>query len=231
MQGKLFPVKQVQTFLGSYTELKHDTLLYVKQSFAEAGGGSDEKPPPVPRGFVEPNLAFWQELQRLVAYTSAGFKKYGLFAKELEEYGRLTTFKARVNFYTSLAVKELKGAPLSEADYEKLRTGNLTYLAQPFVEGAILEDKEKRAGLIADIHTDALKGQILYEATGEPYFILALVGNEGVSRLTVGVAFNHYEFTGPLGTRYSDADWQAKVYGAPPQLPPKNFWYRALMTQ
>jgi hypothetical protein len=45
------------------------------------------------------------------------------------------------------------------------------------------------------------------------------------------VAFNHYEFTGPLGTRYSDADWQAKVYGAPPQLPPKNFWYRALMTQ
>jgi hypothetical protein len=89
MQGKLFPVKQVQTFLGSYTELKHDTLLYVKQSFAEAGGGSDEKPPPVPRGFVEPNLAFWQELQRLVAYTSAGFKKYGLFEKNWKG-GRLT---------------------------------------------------------------------------------------------------------------------------------------------
>ena len=146
MQGKLFPVKQVQTFLGSYTELKHDTLLYVKQSFAEGGGGGDEKRPPVPRGFVEPNLAFWQELQRLIAYTSAGFKKYGLFAKELEEYGRLTTFKAQVNFYTSLAVKELNGAPLTEAEYEKLRTGNLTYLAQPFVEGAILEEKEKRAG-------------------------------------------------------------------------------------
>ena len=43
MQGKLFPVKQLQTFLGSYAELKHDTLLYVKQNFAEAGDGADEK--------------------------------------------------------------------------------------------------------------------------------------------------------------------------------------------
>jgi hypothetical protein len=231
MQGKIFPVKQVQTFLGSYTELKHDTLLYVKQSFAEGGDGGDEKRPPVPRGFVEPNLAFWQELQRLIAYTSAGFKKYGLFAKELEEYGRLTTFKARVNFYTSLAVKELRGAPLTEAEYEKLRRESLAFLARPFVEGAILEEKEKRAGLIADVHTDAVNNQVLYEATGEPYFILALVGNEGVSRLTVGVAFNHYEFTGPLGTRYTDADWQARVYGTPPQLPPKSFWYRALLSQ
>ncbi|OGR24817.1 MAG: hypothetical protein A2139_10845 [Desulfobacca sp. RBG_16_60_12] len=231
MQGKLFTIKQVQTFLGSYTELKHDTLLYAKQNFAEAGDGSDETPPPVPRGFVEPNLAFWQELQRLIAYTAAGFEKYGLFKGELEEYGRLNIFKERVKFYTSLAVKELNGAPLSEAEYEKLRSEGLAFLARPFVEGAILEEKAKRAALIADIHTDAVKGQILYEATGEPYFILALVGNENSSRLTVGVAFNSYEFTGPLTSRYTDADWQARVYATPPQLPPKPFWYKPLMAR
>jgi hypothetical protein len=231
MQGKLFPIKQLQTFLGSYAELKHDTLLYVKQNFAEKGSGGDENRPPVPRGFVEPNMAFWQELQRLVDYTTAGFKKYGLFKKELEEYGRLNSFQERVNFYTSLAAKELNGTPLSEEEYEKLRTGNLSFLAQPLVEGAILEEKEKRAGLIADIHTDAVKGQILYEATGEPYFILALVGNENVSRLTVGVAFNYYEFTGPLTTRYADADWQERVYQTPPQLPPKPFWYKGLIAR
>ncbi len=129
MQGKLFPIKQLQTFLGSYTELKHDTLLYVKQNFAEGGDGSDEKLPPVPKGFVEPNMAFWQELARLVEYTAAGFEKYGLFKKELEEYGRLNTFKERINFYTSLAAKELSGTPLSEEEYEKLRSGNLSFLA------------------------------------------------------------------------------------------------------
>ncbi len=96
------------------------------------------------------------------------------------------------------------------------------------VEGATLEDQERRSALIADIHTDAVAGQVLYEATGEPYFILALVGNDGVSRLTVGVAFNHYEFTGPLSTRYTDADWQARVYAIPAQMPAKNFWYEGL---
>ena len=231
MQGKLFPIKQLQTFLGSYAELKHDTLLYVKQNFAEKGGGGDENRPPVPKGFVEPNMAFWQELARLVDYTAAGFKKYGLFNKELEEYGRLSSLKERINFYTSLAAKELSGTPLSEAEYEKLRIGNLSFLAEPLVEGAILEEKEKRAGLIADIHTDAVKGQILYEATGEPYFILALVGNEGVSRLTVGAAYNYYEFTGPLTSRYADADWQERVYKIPPQLPPKPFWYKSLIAK
>jgi hypothetical protein len=231
MQGKLFPIKQLQTFLGSYAELKHDTLLYVKQNFAEAGDGGDENRPPVPKGFVEPNMAFWQELARLVDYTAAGFKKYGLFKQELEEFGRLTSFKERINFYTSLAAKELSGAPLSEEEYEKLRSGNLSFLAAPFVEGAILEEKEKRSSLIADIHTDGVKGQILYEATGEPYFILALVGNEGASRLTVGAAFNYYEFTGPLTTRFTDADWQGRVYKTHPQLPPKPFWYKVLIAK
>ena len=228
MQGKLFPVKQLQTFLGSYTELKHDTLLYAKQSYAEMGDGAEEKAPPVPKGFVEPNPAFWQELQRLVTYTAAGFKKYGIFKGELEEYGRLTIFKERVAFYTAVAMKELQGTPLSGAEYENLRSWRLSIMAKPFVEGVVLTEKDKRAGLIADIHTDALTGQILYEATGEPYFMLALVGNEGQSRLTVGVAYNHYEFTGPLSRRYTDEDWQARVYVSPPQTPPKNFWYQGL---
>lgn len=231
MQGKLFPLKQLQTFLGSYAELKHDTLLYVKQNFAEKGDGGDDKPPPVPKGFVEPNMAFWQELARLVDYAAAGFAKYGLFQKELEEYGRLSSFKERVNLYTSLAAKELSGAPLTEEEYEKLRHENLSFMAEPLVEGAILDEKEKRSGLIADIHTDAVKGQVLYEATGEPYFILALVGNEGVSRLAVGAAFNYYEFTGPLTSRYTDADWQARVYNLPPKLPPKPFWYKPLIVR
>jgi hypothetical protein len=231
MQGKLFPVKQLQTFLGSYTELKHDTLLYAKQNFAEMGSGMDEKRPPVPKGFVEPNLAFWQELQRLIAYTAAGFKKFGIFKGELEEYGRLTIFKERVDFYKALAGKELQGTQLNEEEYENLRLFRLSHLARPFVEGVVLAEKDKRSALIADIHTDGVTGQILYEASGEPYFMLALVGNEGHSRLTVGVAFSHYEFTGPLSRRYTDADWQARVYHIPPQVPPKNFWYQGLMVR
>lgn len=230
MQDRLFPVKQVESFLGSYTELKHDTLLYAKQNYAEMGGGEGEgTPPPVPKGFVEPNLTFWETLGRLVAYVEAGFRKYGIFKGELEEYGHLNIFKGDVAFYASLAAKELQGVPLTEEEYEKLRLSQLSYMAEPRDINVILEEKDMRAGLIADVHTDALQRQIQYEATGEPYIMLVLLGNEGVVRLAVGVAFNHYEFAGPLDTRYRDADWQGRVYEHRGGLPEKNFWYRSLL--
>lgn len=230
MQDRLFPVKQVESFLGSYTELKHDTLLYAKQNYAEMGGGGGEgTPPPVPKGFVEPNLPFWETLGRLVAYVEAGFRKYGVFKGELEEYGHLNIFKEDVAFYASLAAKELQGVPLTEEEYEKLRLSQLSYMAEPQDINVILEEKDMRAGLIADVHTDALQRQIQYEATGEPYIMLVLLGNEGVVRLAVGVAFNHYEFAGPLDTRYRDADWQGRVYEHRGGLPEKNFWYRSLL--
>ncbi|MCX5893379.1 MAG: DUF3160 domain-containing protein [Deltaproteobacteria bacterium] len=232
MQDRLFPVKQLETFLGSYTELKHDTLLYAKQNYAERGGGGDEgTPPPVPKGFVEPNLTFWETLDRLVDYVHGGYAKYGIFKKELEEYGRLSRFKRDVAWYASLAAKELQGVPLTEAEYEKLRLEPLMYMAAPLEEGQILEEKDLRAGLIADLHTDAVQGQIQYEATGEPQVMLVLVGNENTVRLAVGVAFNHYEFTGPLGARYTDADWQGRVYEHRSPLPEKNFWYKSLATK
>jgi hypothetical protein len=232
MQDQLFPVKQVESFLGSYTELKHDTLLYAKQNYAELGDGGEEgTPPPVPKGFVEPNLPFWQNLARLVAYVEAGFKNYGLFKNDLEKDGSLNRFKQVVAFYTSVAEKELQPAPLSEEEYERLRTETLDYMAQPRDPNVILLDKDKRAGLIADLHTDAKTKQILYEATSEPYVMLVLVSNDGTVRLTAGVAYNHYEFTGPLATRYTDADWQSRVYEHPNELPGKNFWYKSLVTK
>lgn len=230
MQDKLFPVKQVETFLGSYTELKHDTLLYAKQSYAERGGGGEEgTPPPVPKGFVEPNLAFWDTLARLVDYVYGGYTKYGIFKNELEEYGHLSRFKRDVAWYASLAAKELQGVPISEEEYELLRLQPLMYMAAPFEAGQVLEEKDMRSGLIADLHTDTVANQIQYEATGEPYVMLVLLGNEATVRLALGVAFNHYEFTGPLDTRYTDADWQSRVYEHHPGMPGKNFWYGSLM--
>ena len=226
MQDKLFGVKQVESFLGSYTELKHDTVLYAKQSYAERGGGGDEgTPPPVPKGFVEPNLAFWETLGRLADYVARGYSKYGIFKSELEEYGRLKIFKEDVAWYTGLAAKELQGEPLTDEEYEKLRINPLMYMAAPFDPGMVLQEKDMRSGLIADIHTDTLTQRILYEATGEPYVMLALVANDDTVRLTMGVAFNHYEFTGPLTTRFNDADWQSRVYEHKAALPEKNFWY------
>ncbi|MEW6366893.1 MAG: DUF3160 domain-containing protein [Acidobacteriota bacterium] len=231
MQGPRFPLKQLQTFLGSYTELKHDTLLYAKQNYAEFGdGGDEEQPPPVPKGFVEPNLRFWYWLQRLVDYTFQGFAGHGILESATRPYGPLERFKQIVDFYTILAEKELRGEAITEDDYERLRIEDLAFVAKPYGE-VCLEEKDLRSGLIADIHTDVVKQQVLYEATGEPYVILGLVGNENSPRVVIGVAFNHYELNGALARRLSDADWQQLVYEKPADLPAKPLWYQSLETR
>lgn len=225
MQSAPFNDKQVQTFLGSYTELKHDTLLYAKQSYAELGAGGDgDVIPPVVKGFVEPNLEFWQRFNTLLAKTDQLFNDNQLFVNESAR-DRLHQFMDISSFYEGIAKQELAGTPISDDNYEKLRVTKLSFMAQPF-EPLDPTETSGQTALIADIHTDALTSQVLYEATGKPYLMLVLVGNEASPRLTAGFAYNHYELTGALGKRLSDEDWRAQVYGG--QLPAKNFWYESL---
>lgn len=51
--------KNLESFLGSYTELKHDTVLYSKQMLAEMGGGMEEMDD---RGYVEPEPEIFHAL-------------------------------------------------------------------------------------------------------------------------------------------------------------------------
>ncbi|MFU2208248.1 DUF3160 domain-containing protein [Solidesulfovibrio sp. C21] len=232
MQSPPFPAKRIETILGSYTELKHATVLYAKQNYAESGDGGEEgTPPPVPKGFVEPAPDFWAAMGKLIGTVKAGFAHYKLLPAELEEYGRLSEFNDLLAFYGSLAAKEMANQPLSEEEYEKLRTQGLGFMSAPF-EMVILTEDQYRSGLTADIHTDAVTGQVLYEATGMPYVMLVLVGNENSPRLTVGTAYNQYEFARPLSEgRLTDEAWRADAYARPPRLPAKNAWYKDLDTQ
>lgn len=228
MQATSFLDKQIQSFLGSYAELKHDTLLYAKQSYAELGAGGDERPvPPVVKGFVEPNLEFWARFNNLLSRTEQLFKDNNLF-KGNSASDRLTQFKGISALYTNIAEKELRGQAISDDDYESLRTTKLSFMAQPF-EAVDPDENSGQTALIADIHTDAVEGQILYEATAKPYFMLAIVGNEGLPRVTVGLVYNHYELTDKIGQRLTDENWRNRVYKDNSLLPAKNFWYQSLL--
>ena len=227
MQSTPFLDKELQTYLGSYAELKHDTLLYAKQSYAERGGGGDDTtPPPIVKGFVEPNLDFWNRFNMLLARTQQLFTDNSLFANN-SAMSELSQFQGYSNFLTGLAKKELENQQISDGDYETLRNLQLSFMAQPF-DNESADENSGKVALIADIATDTVKGQIVYEATGKPYLMLAIVGNENSPRLVAGLTFNHYEFNNPLTTRLSDQDWQKWVYEQPDQLPQKNFWYQSL---
>lgn len=227
MQAVSFLDKQIQSFLGSYAELKHDTLLYAKQSYAEMGaGGGDQPLPPVVKGFVEPNLEFWARFNGLISRTEKLFQDNGLF-KDSNAIDRLSQFKEISGLYAAIAEKELRGQEISADDYESLRNTKLSFMAQPF-EALSPDENSGRTALIADIHTDMIKEQILYEATAKPYLMLVIVGNEGMPRVAAGLVYNHYELTDRIGQRLTDEEWRNRVYSRAAALPDKNFWYQSL---
>jgi len=221
--------KNLQCFLGSWTELKHDTLLYAKQSYAELGGGGDEEEPrPVPRGYVEPNVEFLDRLIALTNLTSDGLKQFNLLPETFES--RNAKFAETLEFYRRIAVAELQNEKISDEDFEKLRLspGGLDQILGP-VGGEMMTEKDARAALIADVHTDAIKNQILYEANGIPNYIFVAVKDANGTRLTKGLVYSYYEFTSPVGKRLTDQDWQEWAYAQKDQLPPMAAWNKDLI--
>lgn len=222
--------KNLQCFLGSWTELKHDTLLYAKQSYAEMGaGGSDEEPNPVPKGYVEPNVEFLDRLISLAALGNDGLKQFGLLeAGGFEE--RNVKFLGSLQFYRKIAVAQLQNEKISDDDFEQLRAsaGSLNQVLWP-LPGEQLMEKDARSALIADVHTDIAKGQILYEADGIPNYIYVAVKDANGTRLAKGLVYSYYEFTNPLVKRLTDADWQNWNYSNKTNIPPMADWGNSLI--
>jgi hypothetical protein len=210
--------KDLNTIIGSWTELKHDTLLYAKQSYAEKGGGDPEgEDPPAVKGYVEPNIEFFDRLEALVILVNGSLTNLGLLHKEIGY--RSERFLEQIRFYRSIAVKELANTKISDEEFERLRLSPeyLTGLAE-VLPGESETEKEARGAIIADVHTDAAAGKVYYEAVGIPQIIFVAVSDTNGTRLTKGLVYSQYEFTQPLGgTRLTDELWQGYIYGGQTQ--------------
>jgi hypothetical protein len=100
-------------------------------------------------------------------------------------------------------------AALSRA--EELRVGianRMRDILPSPVEGSILPIKDKRAAVVADVHTS--DEGILEEGTGVPRVIFVAVKDANGARLTVGFTYSQYEFLSD--SRLTDEDWQNKFY-------------------
>jgi hypothetical protein len=222
--------KNLQSALGSWTELKHDTLLYAKQSYAEMGGGGPEgKIPPVPKGYVEPNIEFFDRLIPLAKMTKEGLMQRNLLDQEFQ--GRNEKLLDSLEFFRKIAIAEVNNEKISDGDFERLRmeSGRLSSVVAPLPSEQGTEDLA-RAALIADVHTDAVKNKILYEANGIPNYIYVAVKDGNGTRLTKGLTYSYHEFTNPLEKRLTDTDWKNWVYAEDTSnVPEMAAWNKALI--
>lgn len=227
MQSQAWVDKQLNTALGSWAELKHDTILYAKQVYAEAGSGPMPPEPVPPRGYVEPVPVFYARLAALTSMTRQGLGERSLLAptdahslQRLEELARA---------FQAMAEKELRGEALSEEEEDTIRfygreLEHLTMAAadNPDAQegGFPMMDEEPQAAVIADVATDpdpggtgALGAMVLEEGVGridEIHVVVPVVDDDGSVYLQVakGGVFSYYEFPWPADDRLTDEAWR-----------------------
>jgi hypothetical protein len=208
--------------LASWTELRHDTILYAKQSYTGEYTSFFPPPEPVVPGYVEPRPELYARLLALTEMTARGLSDLGVLSGPAA--ARLQRLAALLERLRDLAVKELQNEPLSPADYDFIRGVGAAF------EEAVLgvEEVGVKTTLVADVHTDPNSGQVLEEGVGYVQYLWAVFPlPDGRLVLGAGPVLSHYEFKQPLADRLTDESWRARLSSgqAPPRAPwTASFW-------
>ena len=204
--------KSLETYAGSFTELKHDTVLYAKQMIAEMGGGPTEEIDD--RGYVEPEPEVYRRFMLLAQQTADGLDGFKLLGSEdMDNLSRLQELARRL---LVIANKELQDDLLTDEEYDLIREygGTLEHFWIEAVEDRTdadyLDPQEIPASLVTDIATDP-NGRVLQVGNAKPAEIFVVVQIDGKLRLASGVVYNFYQFEQPIGERLTDTQWRQKT--------------------
>lgn len=218
MQSEAWVDKQLSTALASWAELRHDTILYAKQSYTFERGFPS--PPEFVRGYVEPVPALYARLASLCEMMLSGLDSRTLLSSLME--GKLTLLKALLLSLQTISIKELEGVELTEDEFDTIQEVGtiLSDIVTMPDDDLITSDADGDMAVVADVHTDANSGTVLEEGVGRPSVILVAVYVNGQVVLTQGAVMSYYEFAWPMDDRLTDESWQEMLeLGTEPPLP------------
>ena len=213
MQSKDWVKKDMETFAGSYAELKHDTILYAKQVMAEMGGGEDEEVIDE-RGYVDPEPVVYSRFIFLSDKTREGLDSYGMLEDSArEDLEKLSTIARTL---LTISEKELVNEALTDEEYEFIKNygGDIEHFWYEVNKGedSIVYSYQAPCPVIADIATDP-NGSVLEIGTGDAQNMFVIFPIDGELHIGRGSVYSFYQFVQPIDERLTDSEWQARLDG------------------
>lgn len=217
--------------LASWAELRHDTILYVKQSYTS--GNACE----FPDAYVDPYPAFFQSIEAFAAHGREIVVALGLPSEELEMHieSYFHTLEAAAGTLREMAELQLSGEPFSAAHMEFINqiVAFEWVCGVPIAEGWYGELFFDRADAgefdptIADVHTQptdeggGFVGRVLHVGTGSPRLLVVTAETCSGPRAYVGLASSYFETVTEDFQRLTDEEWSAALLeaGHPPDVP------------
>jgi len=218
--------KALLTSQAAWAELRHDTILYSKQTYAAAEMGGlgfdkisfDLDPLPRPIHYVEPNLGFFYWLEALLKDSFEVLDRNKLWEDDyLDKYKE---FIIIVEKLIAIVEKEALNQPISPEQNNFITVvifelARIVLPADSDSSSYAEDDDQFKMALVADVHTDAKNQKVLEVATGIPYRIyVALNDGQGGKRIAIGYTYSYYEFEQPQANRLTDEEWKKIVYGS-----------------
>ena len=241
MQRDPWAAKTLQTQLASWAQLRHDTILYAKQSYTMSLGCL------YPEGYVEPYPEFYAKLGRFSAEAARRFEALAgpdLPAAKIAVYSSyFKSFSKTMGTLEGIAKNELAGKELSGKQEDFLKNTierqmvSDGYVGTPdwsgwYVDLVFLKSGDEADAIdwkptIADVHTDPDTMRALEVGTGNVDFAVVAIDNDGDRAIHVGPTFSYYEFTMPTDKRLTDEEWSLMVDDK--SLPSRPAWILPLV--
>jgi len=240
MRSQAWGMKSLNTQLASWSQLRHDTILYVKQSYT--GGAGCE----YPNGFVEPIPHFWARLELMATKAADLIDKTeypgALAATKKKQVDFLKNFAKQTATCKDIAEKELAQKELSKEETTFLKdivqvqrgSGFTRYngwYPKLFYKGP--QDCGKWDAIVADVHTDVPApvlgdpGCVLIQGIGNVELMMIAVDNGKDRMVYAGPVLSHYEFEMPGVTRKSDSEWREDINKG--KLPARTPWTKSYL--
>ncbi len=224
--------EKMNTQLASWAQLRHDTLLYAKQSYT--GGISCS----FPHSYVEPYPEFYKQIGRFAENAAAFFGTYpsqGRMAQIQKYFPKLETLMERLE---TIARKELAREALS-ADEAAFLQGMMVKSGMgcgppPFTGWYsdlfyYNDDVSKTDYVIADVHTQStdefgnVVGKVLHVGTGKVnlgVFIAECPTAGNALMAFIGPVMSYHEMVTKNFDRYTDERWTKLIAdGSAPARP------------
>ena len=204
--------KSLCTALGAWLELRHDTILYAKQTYGitSSTSGYTLDKLEYPCGYLEPYPETYERLQKaiqLIKNIALDLNPVNSEVIKGAEY--LEKLLGRL---IDISKAELEGKTLSKEDYDYLQVvGNILASLKGFspeLMGRIASGSDDRMDVIADVFTNPWEKQVLEEGVGSPMYIFVYVDDAKGRRICRGMVYSYYEFKHPMNDRLSDEKWQ-----------------------
>ena len=205
---------------GTWAELRHDTILYVKQVAAERAGDGDFEPTyrteplPKPVHYIEPNLPFWEGSLASVANLMTIYQQYDLLDEESKS--TLENLSSLYQNILRIVRLEVENQPVYERDLEWIPTiiSSLNRLVMVHTNGGYVDDPDLlKMACIADVYTNNDFGVCLEVGVANPVRLyVPLNDSQGGKRIAVGYGLSYVEFTHDMTDRMTDEQWKEIVY-------------------